>query len=234
MRLLSAEQYKGLIAGAELLRSDGYGPKVFETADGRIVKLFRIKRWWSSAVLYPYSLRFKHNSLALKRRGFRCVTVEDVFYCHAVRRHGVVYRKLPGEPLDRLLVAPGGQADQAFRDYAAFIARLHASRVYFRSLHPGNVLRQEDGEHALIDVGDMRFPRQHLSVDRRIRNFAHLLRSPEFREAVKYHSPEAFLDAYLEAAGLGEDQAPMQSRLQRQFLRPLAKAARPARPSRRR
>ena len=65
MRLLSAEQYGALIAGAEMLRADRHGPKVYETTDGRIVKLFRVKRWWSSSMLYPYSLRFRRNSRRL-------------------------------------------------------------------------------------------------------------------------------------------------------------------------
>lgn len=207
MRLLSDARYAALIEGATLLREDGFGPKVYETRDGRIVKLFRVKRWWSSSMLYPYSLRFQRNSRRLQRRGYHCVTVDEVFYCHAVRRHGIVYRKLHGEPLDTLLDGKDPRGAQVYRDYATFIAKLHADRIYFRSLHPGNVLLMADGGFGLIDVGDMRFPRIALSPDQRRRNFRHLLRSVEFREALRHHPAEAFIDAYLDAAGLDAGRA---------------------------
>ncbi|MDJ0741231.1 MAG: toluene tolerance protein [Gammaproteobacteria bacterium] len=205
MRLLSARQFQSLIAGAATLRADRHGPKVYATPDGRIVKLFRVKRWFSSSMLYPYALRFRRNSRRLRARGFACVAVDDVFYCHAVRRYGVVYQKLAGEPVEALIDRPGAAAERAFRDYAAFVARLHARQVYFRSLHPGNVLRLPSGDYGLIDVGDMRFPRRPLSPRRRIRNFVHLLRSAEFQRALRHQSVETFVEAYLEAAALGAE-----------------------------
>lgn len=207
MRLLSAAEYAALIDGATLLRADGFGPKVYETRDGQIVKLFRIKRWWSSSTLYPYSLRFRRNSRRLQRRGYRCATIDQVFYCHAVRRHGIVYRKMHGEPLDTLLDGEDARGARVFRDYAAFVARLHADRIYFRSLHPGNVLLMDDGGYGLIDVGDMRFPRFALTLDRRRRNFRHLLRSVEFNEALRHYPADTFIDAYLDAAVLPADQS---------------------------
>ena len=219
MRLLSAGQYEALIANAEVLRADTFGPKVYETTDGRIVKLFRVKRWWSSSMLYPYSLRFRRNSRRLQRRGYPCVTVDDIFYCHAVRRHGIIYRKLVGKLLDGLLCAADAEAARVYTEYAAFIAALHADRIYFRSLHPGNVLLMEDGRYGLIDIGDMTFPRLPLRIDQRRRNFRHLLRSAEFRAALRFHRGEDFIDAYLDAARLGD--APRQ-RLRAGLLSDLA------------
>jgi hypothetical protein len=220
MRLLTAEQFDALIDGAELLRADNYGPKVYETRDSRIVKLFRVKRWWSSSMLYPYTLRFRRNSRRLQRRGYPCVAVDEIFYCHAVRRHGLVYRKLPGQPLDGLLVSDGSEAARVYVDYAAFIARLHADRIYFRSLHPGNVLLMADGRYGLIDVGDMRFPLLPISDGERRRNFRHLLRSEEFREALQHHRGEDFIEAYLAASGLsGEKTERLRKTLRRDFGR---------------
>jgi hypothetical protein len=207
MRYISLNRYQALIAGGELLREDLFGPKVYQTADGRIVKLFRVKHWWSSSMLYPYSIRFRRNSRRLKRRGFRCVTVDETFYCRAIRRHGVIYRRLDGKPLDRLLVKAGEQADRLYLAYAAFIALLHARRIYFRSLHPGNVLLLPDNEFGLIDIGDMRYPLRALTVGQRRRNLRHLLRSAEFRGVLQHHRGEDFVDAYLEAAQLPGDTA---------------------------
>lgn len=202
MRFLDAEEYQALIRDAALLREDGYGPKVYQTGDGRIVKLFRTKRWLSSSVFYPYSLRFLRNSRRLRRMGIACINVEETFYCHAVRRHGLIYRRLEGTPLDQLLVSSDAQARQLFCDYAAFIARLHALRVYFRSLHPGNILLLPDGRFGLIDVADMRFPLVPFSLARRRRNFRHIFRSVEFRQALERLPGALFVTAYLEATDL--------------------------------
>jgi len=203
MRFLGANDYQALIKGAQLLREDGYGPKVYQTPDGRMVKLFRIKRWLSASVIYPYSLRFLRNSRRLQRMGIVCVEVDEVFYCDAIRRHGLVYRRLDGTPLDELLVSADDSAHQLFREYAEFIAMLHARRIYFRSLHPGNILLLPEGGFGLIDVADMRFPRLPLSPARRRRNFRHMFRSVEFRNALELLPGALFVTAYLEASDLG-------------------------------
>lgn len=215
MRFLSGDEFEALIAGAELLRADGFGPKVYRAPDNRVVKLFRVKRWWTSSMFYPYSLRFVRNAHRLKRHGVPCVDVDDIFYCHAIRRHGVIYQRLEGQPLDDLLNEESEQGDRTFQDYARFMAQLHAMRIYFRSLHPGNVLQLPQDGFGLIDVGDMRFPLLPLSTERRRRNFRHLLRSIEFRDALRHHAPEQFIDAYLAAAQLSATKA---QRLRGQLL----------------
>ena len=202
MRFLNAEEYRALIREAELVREDGYGPKVYQTPHGRIIKLFRIKRWLSSSVFYPYNLRFLQNSRRLRRMGIVCVEVDEVFYCHAVRRYGLIYRRLEGMPLDQLLVSSDEAVRQLFCDYAAFIAKLHAQRIYFRSLHPGNVLLLPEGGFGLIDLADMRFPRLRLSPARRRRNFRHMFRSIEFRNALRLLPGALFVTSYLEASDL--------------------------------
>jgi len=212
MRFLDADEYGALIQDAELLREDAYGPKVYKTPDGRIVKLFRIKHLLSSSILYPYNLRFLRNTQRLRRMGIVCVAVDEIFYCHAVRRHGLVYRRLEGTPLDELLVSAGGRERQLFSDYAAFIAMLHARRIYFRSLHPGNILLLPDGGFGLIDVADMRFPRLPLSPSRRRRNFRHLFRSAEFKQALKLLPGALFITAYLEATDLAATEKAMLGR----------------------
>lgn len=212
MRFLDAGEYQELIEGAELLREDAYGPKVYLAVDGRIVKLFRIKHWLSSSILYPYNLRFLRNTRRLQRMQIACVEVDETFYCHAIRRHGLIYRRLEGTPLDELLVSAGGWERQLFSEYAAFIAMLHARRIYFRSLHPGNILLLPDGGFGLIDVADMRFPWLSLSPSRRRRNFRHLFRSDEFRQALELLPGSLFITAYLEATDLNSTEKAMLGR----------------------
>ena len=225
MRFLDANEYQALIQGAELLREDGYGPKVYQTPDGRIVKLFRIKRWLSLSLLYPYNLRFLSNSRRLQRMGIVCVEVDEIFYCHAIRRHGLVYRRLDGTPLDELLISAEADAHTLFAEYAKFIAMLHARRIYFRSLHPGNILLLSGGGFGLIDVADVRFPWLPLSIMQRRRNFRHLLRSAEFDEALNYHRGEDFIDAYLVAAQLPKERSEaLRTRLSGDFKRVTARS----------
>jgi hypothetical protein len=212
MRFLNAGEYEALVEGAELLREDAYGPKVYQAVDGRIIKLFRIKHWLSSSILYPYNLRFQHNARRLRRMQIVCVEVDETFYCHAIRRHGLVYRRLEGTPLDELLVTDGDRERQLFTEYAVFIAMLHARRIYFRSLHPGNILLLPNGGFGLIDVADMRFPWLSLGPSRRRRNFRHLFRSDEFKQALRWLPGSLFITAYLEATGLGSTEKSMLGR----------------------
>ena len=65
-------------------------------------------------------------------------------------------------------------------ELADFMAHLHQSGIYFRSVHFGNIIvmpgRQGLG---LIDVADMMFKRRPLRSGERCRNFRHMLRYPE-------------------------------------------------------
>jgi tRNA A-37 threonylcarbamoyl transferase component Bud32 len=203
MRLLSKPEFDHLADGTRELERDAFGVKVLLRPDDRIIKLFRIKRLLSLATVYPYSLRFRRNAQRLQQRGIRTVTVEQVFYCHAIRRHGVVYPLLAGDTLADLLQAQSDGPD-LLEQLAGYIALLHDKGIYFRSLHLGNVLLLPDGELGLIDVADMRFFRRALTVGERRRNFRHLFRRKEHRDLFKRYGEQRFLDRYVEAAGLSE------------------------------
>lgn len=58
-----------MIEGARIPEKDSYGPKVYLLADGNILKLFRRKRLFSSALFRPYSKRFIDNVAQLQQRG---------------------------------------------------------------------------------------------------------------------------------------------------------------------
>ncbi len=206
MWLMSAGEYNRLTQGARELQRDRCGVKVLLTADKRIIKLIRIKRWFSLSVIYPYSLRFRRNAERLRAMGIPCVTVERVFYCHAIRRHGLVYPLMEGESLEAI-AARDGISEEMFQRLAQFIALLHRKGIYFRSLHLGNILLLPQGGFGLIDVADMRFSRFSLRQDQRRRNFQHLLRNPSQREVFAQFGLRRFLDLYINAAGLDTKQA---------------------------
>ena len=180
--------------------------------DDRIIKLFRIKRLLSLSFFYPYSVRFARNARHLNRVGIPSVQVEQLFYCPSIRRHGVVYPLLQGETLDHLLEESQDE-DGLMSQLAKFIAELHKKKIYFRSLHLGNILQLPDGRLGLIDVADLSFSLTPLSIWQRRRNFRHLLRRPEHRVVFEQFGIDRFIEYYLDAADI-----PQQKRAEFQTL----------------
>ncbi|RLA18078.1 MAG: toluene tolerance protein [Gammaproteobacteria bacterium] len=203
MNSISAVALKSLIAESRLLEADGFGPKVVESPDGKVIhKLFRRKRWLSSALLRPYAIRFWRNAQRLQRLGFATVNVIQVSRCRQLGYHLLSYNKVPGQSLrDLIKEAP---RIEYFVELGQFVARLHRSGVYFRSLHLGNLLWDNQQDLALIDIADMRFYRRPLSVSERLRNFRPLLNRVEDREIISRECWCVLVDAYVEASAINE------------------------------
>lgn len=201
MQSISPEAFRHLTQGTKVLERDGYGDKVLLTDNGRIIKLFRRKRWLSSATLYPYARRFVRNASRLKNLGFDTVEAEGLYKCREPARHIVVYPLLQGQTLRDLLARDLEQLD-LLGAFAKYMAKLHRQGVYFRSLHLGNVLLLPGGGLGLIDVADLRFRKRPLGVLLRARNFQHLLRYKNDAELVRAFGVQRFLDIYRQAAEL--------------------------------
>jgi len=212
MKLISGDEYQRLAQDAKVLERDAFGDKVLLRKDDRIIKLFRIKRLLSLSFVYPYSLRFSQNAQKLNRLGVPSVQVDTLFYCSSIRRHGVVYPLLQGETLSDIL-ENGQDKEGLMLQLARFIAELHQKKIYFRSLHLGNVLRLTDGELGLIDVADLSFCSFPLTVWQRKRNFRHLFRRAEHRVLFEQFGIERFIAYYLDAANI-----PQQKRAEFQSL----------------
>jgi tRNA A-37 threonylcarbamoyl transferase component Bud32 len=206
MRRAPLTELELLTGSATVLEGDASGETVFRMADGRVVKLFYQRRLFSSAVLRPYARRFDENAKALRRRGIPCVETERLFAVPDARRHVVVYRWLDGTPLRDALAGPGADRDDLMRCLAKFLAKLHDEGIFFRSLHFANVLVLEDGNLGLIDVEDLSVSRAALRLGRRVRNFRHLWRYQEDVEAILGLGLEQFVDAYMGATQLADNQ----------------------------
>lgn len=200
MKILSRQAYEDLVQNTIVLARDAHGDKVLQCNNGLVIKLFRRKRFISSAAVQPYAVRFHSNSEALRKRGFTTIDVKDVFRCPAIQRDIVTYRCLEGCMLRDAMKHADPQLLQRF---AAFIAVLHQRGVYFRSLHLGNVLLQADGGFALIDVADMRLHPWSLGLGKRLRNFSHMLRYKEDTKMLLQVNFGAFLQQYLANSGMG-------------------------------
>ncbi len=213
-RRLDAGEYARLVAGGRVLERDGHGVKVWWLPGDRILKLFRVKRWFTSARLRPYHVRFARNAARLARLGVPVPRVEQLCRIPHLKRQGVVYRMLPGRTLSDLL-APEPPLELLER-LAAFLAELHQEGVYFRSVHPGNVLLCEDGRLGLIDLQDVRFRRRPLNAGERARNIRHLFAGGRHGASLRRWGLEPFLELYLRALPWDEGR---RRRLRQRLLR---------------
>lgn len=196
--LIGEKQWNELIENASILQRETRGIKVYLLPGQDVIKLFRIKRIFSWSFIYPYSMRFARNGRHLQARGIPTVQVDRVFYCHSIKRHGVIYQLMPGENLHNLLSNEGSDP-VLMAELAAFMVRLHDKGIYFRSLHLGNVIKMPDGELGLIDIGDMRFLPWSLTRNARVRNFRHLFRSADYNQPMLEYGYRNFMQDYLQA-----------------------------------
>ncbi len=206
MKRIDLETYRQILASSTVLERDAYGEKVLVLPDGNLVKIFRRKRWLSSALFFPYARRFVRNARRLAEIPIATLTVLDICYCGAVNRHLVTYRPLPGETLRSRLRDNPQERPALLSKLAGFIAELHQSGVYFRSVHFGNIIVMPDRQRlGLIDVADMAIRHRPLPVAERLRNFRHMLRYEEDAGFLREYGWENLFDGYLEAASLAPD-----------------------------
>ena len=128
-----------MIEGARVISFDYYGDKVLELPDGRMVKLFRLKRRLSSALIWPYAKRFERGAGLLRELNIPTVEVVAGYRVKSLGRHAVVYRPLEGERL-RDALKDSKKSNDLLARFSAFLAELHEKGVYFRAIHFGNVI----------------------------------------------------------------------------------------------
>jgi len=216
MKTLSIAAYRQLVEDAEPLASefvDGVlSHKVFRLADRSILKLFRIKRLFSSARLLPYTNRFQRNVAYLVSCGVPTMTIASVYRIPDIKRTAVHYHPLKGIRLRKHCASNPFDAALSGR-LGFFFHSLHKHGIYFRSIHFDNMILTEDDDIGLIDVVDMRISNGPLSMGRRIRNLRHLFR---YQADVAHLTSERnrFMDVYCRNAKLSPRQ---EKRLRRHF-----------------
>jgi hypothetical protein len=103
LQTLDPDPYQNLRAGAMVLEADSFGDKVLRLADGTIFKLFRRKRLFSSALIYPYARRFVDNIQRLDALGIACPEIIAAYHVTHIARDAVHYPPLAGETLRRIV-----------------------------------------------------------------------------------------------------------------------------------
>lgn len=204
MNSISFEEYQKIVDRSVILERDKHGLKVLETSDGLIVKIFRRKRFLSSALLNPYAARFVVNAKALKHLGFHTIDVEQLVYCTPIKRTLVVYRPIPGVTL-RSALQDQGSFEKLMEKFIILLAALHDKGVLFRSIHLNNIIfNGDENPLGLIDIADMKVSRTSLSKTARVRNFCHLARYREDQGSIKSFGVNRFMDIYFNASCLSE------------------------------
>lgn len=190
-----------MLASAEVLEQDAHGLKVLRLANGDILKIFRVKRLISSARFFSYARRFCRNAERLQVLGIPTVFVKELFHLSGSTSTAVLYAPLQGKTLYQLLRQ--NQLDLALSTQLGhFVAKLHATGIYFRSLHFGNVVLTDDGELGLIDIGDMRFLAIDLGASRRLRNFKQFRKAKQGIQLMNVEERRALMQGYLDAANV--------------------------------
>ena len=202
MKVLSEEAYQQLLKETKVIEQDKHGEKVLEYPDGRYMKLFRLKRLISSALIYPYWRRFVRNAKGLKRLEIPTVAkIETVLKVPHIKKTAIIYKPLHGDTIIHLY-KKDQLTNELLKQFGEFVAMLHYKGVYFSSLHLGNIVLNLDNKFGLIDISDMRIVRFPIPVFTREANLRYLFHC---RLGLKLLSPtglEHFIEGYLERTKL--------------------------------
>ncbi len=156
MRRITQAKYIDLVNKSKIIEADSFGEKVLLLPNGNYMKLFRRKRFLSSALFYPYWLRFVWHASVLKRLNILTIgsVIEIVKIPHA-KKTAVIYEQLPGQTIKQLL-EKNTFDNNLIEKLGEFVALLHKKGIYFSALHLGNIVLTPEKEFGLIDICDMR------------------------------------------------------------------------------
>lgn len=174
---MDKKTWRTLKADCEVVEEGTFGVKVLRCINGDYIKVFRIKHQVSMSRLFNPALQFCRNAATLKQLGVDSITPVSLYFLTHKNSWAVRYRPLEGETL-RSLINRNALPEKTVADLGAYIAQLHNKGIYFRSLHPGNIVLQPDGQFGLIDVLDCGFRWFGLPLNnwQRRRNLRHFFR----------------------------------------------------------
>jgi hypothetical protein len=197
MERLTEEQYKELILKTEVIEKDQFGEKVLRYSDGSYMKIFRLKRFFSSALIYPYWRRFVRNAYGLKRK--KIPTIEKIVSIVSIphlKKTGVLYLPLVGDTLKTVLNENKLTDDLIFK-FGEFVAILHHKGIYFSSLHLGNVVLTKENAFGLIDISDMRIVPFPIPLFTKKANLDYLFRCRQGMKLLSSAQREKFIAGYV-------------------------------------
>lgn len=175
MRIVTARQQESWLATGRIVERDARGPKVVQLSDGRFLKIFHIRGATTLARLFPPAALFARNAELLKQQGIAAPQVSETLWLDkSAGLSACLYQPLEGCSLEQIFKQDPQQLERILPALARFIAQLHNKRIYFRSLHLGNILWLDNEEFGLIDFLDLHRKKLPLSDWHVQRNFRHL------------------------------------------------------------
>jgi len=174
-QILTLPALMELISSGQVLEESGsLGPKVIALENNGYLKLLRVNSRFSTWGLLNPAKRFARNAQKLRAKGIPTLTIENLYRVPHLKCWAVRYKGLEGISI-RQLLKQGKLTDLQLEQLVLFIKELHDKGIYFRGLHPGNILLTPDGQLGLIDILDCYF-RPSLFHFQRQRNFKHFFR----------------------------------------------------------
>jgi tRNA A-37 threonylcarbamoyl transferase component Bud32 len=177
IRPLSREAIATLMENATVIEKDKKGPKVAVLPNGQFLKYFYRKRFFNRELLAPAAVKFARNAYQLEQLEIPTLKVKSLHRIVGEGHTVAIYSPLPGRTLRDIVNSNEADANLMYR-LGVFLARVQRRGIYFRSIHPGNII-VNGMEFGLIDILDMRFHSWSLSRWARRRNWRHFFRYPQ-------------------------------------------------------
>lgn len=199
MLQISEPQFRLLTQNAKLLSGSKDKPKVLETQDNLIIKLFHPRKLFTSAKFYSHARRFKKNSERLLKAGIHSVAVQNILRCPSQNADIAVYEKVKGDAVRE-------QVDKGNNDILHrlphYLAELHQKGVFFRGIHLGNLIIQPNDSFCIIDHVGLKVKSRPLNLWQRARNLRHLLLDRNDHHIFKTFGYQHFITQYLQSLQL--------------------------------
>lgn len=156
MKKIYENEFTELVNKSDIIEADSTGIKVLQFKNGNYMKLFMRKRFFSSALFYPYWLRFILHAFILRRLNILTIKrVIEVARVPHIKKTAVIYEQLHGQTIKHLLERDLFD-DILIEKLGKFVAFIQKKGVYFSSLHLGNIIVTPEKEFGLIDFTDLR------------------------------------------------------------------------------
>ena len=197
-QLMTQAELARLQTSGKTLEQDERGIKVSLLPDGRILKVFWLRGFFTSSRLYSNARSFCRNAQRLQQLDIATVTNCQLFNFVKSTDSAVIYQRLAGDTVRDMLMTGKFNAIMA-EELGQFISNLHQKGIYFRSLHCGNIVKTASG-FGLIDIADLKVYPWSLWSSTSKRNFNRLMRYQEDVDNLGKHGWHSIImQAYFDA-----------------------------------
>lgn len=203
MEQFTTQQVEEIIGDNEILMGSDHSPKMLETQSGEVVKFFYPKSRLSTSTFFPKAKVFADNGDSLKKLQVIAPVTTRIGYCASRKMYLVIYDRIPGKDL-RMWDAE--KDNRALDGLGGYLALLHRKGVMFRGIHLGNVLMDDDGQYALVDISGMACKSKALTLWQRMRNLINLLGVEDDKQILSAYGLSRFVANYCAAAGLDKSE----------------------------